>query len=40
MKRKIAIVGGGIIGCVTSLLLREKGHEVTIFEQNIKIEIC
>ena len=34
MKRKIAIVGGGIIGCVTSLLLREKGHEVTIFEQN------
>ncbi len=30
--RKVAIIGGGLVGCETAEFLAEKGHEVTIFE--------
>lgn len=31
---KIAIIGGGIIGVTTAVVLAEKGHEVTIFSRD------
>ena len=36
MKKKkynISIIGGGISGCITALLLSNLGHEVTLFEK-------
>lgn len=30
--KNIAIVGGGITGCITALILKNKGHNVTIYE--------
>lgn len=30
--RKIAVVGGGSVGCETALFLAEKGHELTVVE--------
>ncbi|MFZ5925087.1 MAG: FAD-dependent oxidoreductase, partial [Bacillota bacterium] len=30
--KKVAIIGGGLVGCETAELLAEKGHEVTIVE--------
>lgn len=32
--KRIGIIGGGIIGLFSAYYLREKGHDVTIFEQN------
>lgn len=34
---KVAIIGGGLVGCETALWLREKGKEVTIVEALPKI---
>lgn len=33
MKRKISILGAGLVGSVLSILLRKKGYEVTIYER-------
>ncbi|MCR4403137.1 MAG: FAD-dependent oxidoreductase [Firmicutes bacterium] len=30
--RRVAVIGGGLVGCETSEFLAEKGHEVTIIE--------
>jgi len=30
--RKVAVIGGGLVGCETAEFLAEKGHEVTIIE--------
>lgn len=35
--KNIAIVGGGITGCITALILRKKGHHVRIYEGKPKI---
>ena len=37
MTKNIAIVGGGITGCITALILRKKGHHVKIYEGKPKI---
>ena len=29
---RIAVVGGGVAGCATAVLLRRQGHDVTLFE--------
>ncbi len=34
---KIAVIGGGIGGLATSILLAQKGHDVTIFEKNKEV---
>jgi len=34
MKKKISIVGGGIIGCLTAMLLNKKGYIVSIIEKS------
>jgi len=33
MTKKVAVIGGGIVGCITSLFLIEKGYEVTLLDQ-------
>lgn len=35
MSEKIVVIGGGIMGCMTALLLRQQGHTVTVVERNI-----
>ena len=35
--KNIVIVGGGITGCITALILRKKGHHVRIYENKPKI---
>ena len=30
--RKVAVLGGGLVGCETAVHLREQGHEVTVIE--------
>lgn len=30
--KKVAVIGGGIVGCETALLLEEKGNKVTVLE--------
>jgi UDP-galactopyranose mutase len=37
IKKKIVIVGGGITGCVLSLILKKNGHSVEIYEIKKKI---
>jgi protoporphyrinogen oxidase len=37
MKKRIVIVGGGIIGCITAIHLVKAGHLVTILEQKNKL---
>ena len=37
MKKKIIIIGGGIIGCLTAIYLKKKNHEVSIFEKSKKL---
>jgi D-amino-acid dehydrogenase len=32
---RIGIAGGGIIGCATAIHLLERGHDVTVFEEDI-----
>ncbi|MFL2980191.1 MAG: FAD-dependent oxidoreductase [Methylophilaceae bacterium] len=34
MSKKVAIIGGGIIGCLTAIKLKESGFEVTIVDKN------
>ena len=34
MTKKVAVIGGGIVGCITSFFLIEKGYEVTLVDQN------
>jgi glycine oxidase len=34
MTKKVAVIGGGIVGCITSFFLVEKGYEVTLVDQN------
>ena len=34
MTTKVAIIGGGIIGCLTAIKLKESGFEVTIVDKN------
>jgi glycine oxidase len=34
MTKKVAVIGGGIVGCITSLFLIEKGYEVTLLDQS------
>lgn len=34
MTKKVAVIGGGIVGCITSFFLIEKGYEVTLLDQN------
>lgn len=36
---KIAVIGGGIIGLTSAVLLQEAGHEVTVFSKNPLAEI-
>lgn len=31
---KIAVVGGGVFGCMSAIKLSEAGHKVTLFEEN------
>jgi glycine oxidase len=35
MSKKIAVVGGGIVGCMTALTLAQRGHQVTVVERNV-----
>ena len=35
MALKAVIIGGGIVGCVTAIKLREKGYDVTIVDKSI-----
>lgn len=37
---KIAIVGGGVFGCVSALKLLEAGHKVTLFEREKSLLSC
>ena len=34
MAKKIVVIGGGIIGCITSFFLIEKGFDVSLVDQN------
>ena len=34
MTKKVTVIGGGIVGCITSFFLIEKGYEVTLVDQN------
>jgi glycine oxidase len=34
MQKKVLIVGGGIVGCMTAMLLHQQGYQVTIVERN------
>lgn len=34
MQKKVLIVGGGIVGCITAMLLHKQGYQVTIVERN------
>lgn len=34
MKKKFSIIGGGIVGCLTAIYLKNSGHEVEIYEKN------
>jgi glycine oxidase len=34
MTKKVTVIGGGIVGCITSFFLIEKGYEVTLLDQN------
>jgi glycine oxidase len=34
MSKHIIIIGGGIVGCMTAMELRKRGHRVTIVERN------
>ena len=33
-KRKVAVVGGGIIGCISAIEIKKKGFDVTVFDQS------
>jgi glycine oxidase len=33
MTKKVAVIGGGIVGCITSFFLSEKGYEVILIDQ-------
>lgn len=35
MAKKVIVVGGGIVGCLTALALRDKGCDVTLVERNV-----
>ena len=35
MAKKIIVVGGGIVGCLTALALRDRGCQVTLVERNM-----
>jgi UDP-galactopyranose mutase len=37
MKKNFSIIGGGVIGCVTALYLKQNGHQVSIFEKKDKL---
>jgi len=34
MSKHVIIIGGGIVGCMTAMQLRKRGHRVTIVERN------
>ncbi len=34
---RIAVVGGGIVGCTTALLLADRGHSVDLFEREAEL---
>ena len=34
-KQKVMVVGGGIVGCLTALALRDRGCQVTLVERNV-----
>jgi len=34
MTKKVTVIGGGIVGCITSFFLIEKGYEVSLVDQN------
>ena len=34
MTKKVAVIGGGIVGCITSFFLIQKGYEVVLVDQN------
>ena len=34
MSKHIIIIGGGIVGCMTAMELRKRGHRITIVERN------
>ena len=31
---KIAVVGGGVIGCISAIEIKKKGFDVTVFDQS------
>ena len=35
--KRVAVLGGGLVGCETGLFLAERGHEVTIIEMQSEI---
>ena len=35
MTKKVVIVGGGIVGCITAMQLTKRGYAVTIVERNL-----
>lgn len=40
MKKKVIIIGGGVIGLCTAYYLTKEGHEVTIVERDTVLEGC
>jgi len=34
LSKKIAIIGGGIIGCLTAIKLKESGFEVSVVDKH------
>ena len=34
MTKKVVVIGGGIVGCITSFFLIEKGYDVSLVDQS------
>ena len=36
--RKIAVIGGGVVGCTTALVLSQNGHNVTVIDPDFSLK--